>query len=106
MYTSLAHLRNLCRAHIHVFGPLRNLLDPREEPLKDVVLDFMECRVLDASGVEAIDNLAERYRVAQKRLHLRHLSEDCRRLLKKGGDLVEVNIMEDPWCAPPLLRTK
>uniref|UniRef100_A0A7S0RAX6 STAS domain-containing protein n=2 Tax=Pyramimonas obovata TaxID=1411642 RepID=A0A7S0RAX6_9CHLO len=88
-----------------LYGPLffgsatrfKNLLDPRKEPLDDVVLDFMECRVLDASGVEAIDNLAERYRVAKKRLHLRHLSEDCRRLLKKSGDLVEVNIMEDPW---------
>lgn len=88
-----------------LYGPLffgsasrfKNLLDPRKEPLDDVVLDFMECRVLDASGVEAIDNLAERYRVAKKQLHLRHLSEDCRRLLKKGGDLVEVNIMEDPW---------
>jgi len=75
----------------------KDLLDPRKEPLQHVVLDFMECRVLDASGVEAIDNLAERYRVAKKSLHLRHLSEDCRRLLKKSGDLVEINIMEDPW---------
>ena len=40
--------------------------------------------------------LAERYQKVGKRLHLRHLSEDCRRLLDKAGDLVEVNISEDP----------
>jgi len=29
-------------------------------------------------------------------LHLRHLSPECVQLLKKAGDLVEVNVMEDP----------
>ena len=40
--------------------------------------------------------LAERYQKLGKRLHLRHLSEDCRRLSDKAGELVEVNISEDP----------
>lgn len=31
-----------------------------------------------------------------KKLHLRHQSEDCRNLLHRAGDLVEVNISEDP----------
>jgi len=31
-----------------------------------------------------------------KTLHLRHLSPECRQLLKKAGDLVEANILEDP----------
>jgi len=75
----------------------RELLDPSKEPLQNVVLDFAECRVLDASGVEAIDALAVRYREADKKLHLRHLSEDCRRLLSTGREVVEVNVMEDPW---------
>merc|ERR1719183_538395 len=78
-------------------GRFRELLDPKKEPLEDVVLDFMDCRVLDASGIEAIDSLALRYREAGKQLHLRHLSEDCRRLLANAGDMVEVNIEEDPW---------
>jgi SulP family sulfate permease len=43
--------------------------------------------VLDASGVEAIDALAVRYREANKQLHLRHLSEDCRRLLSTGREV-------------------
>jgi len=33
---------------------------------------------------------------AGKTLHLRHVSPDCRQLLHKAGNLVEVNFMEDP----------
>ncbi len=33
---------------------------------------------------------------AGKRLHLRHLSAECRQLLRKAGNLVEVNVIEDP----------
>jgi SulP family sulfate permease len=29
-------------------------------------------------------------------LHLVHLSEECRRLLRRAGSLVEVNVIEDP----------
>ena len=37
----------------------------------------------DHSGLEAIDTLAERYLNAGKTLHLRHLSPECRKLLRK-----------------------
>ena len=33
---------------------------------------------------------------ADKRLHLTHLSSECRLLLERAGDLVEVNMSEDP----------
>jgi SulP family sulfate permease len=51
---------------------------------------------MDHSAIEAIDTLAERYVNAGKTLHLRHLSPECRDLLHKAGDLVEVNVLEDP----------
>jgi SulP family sulfate permease len=73
----------------------RDLFTPEADP-DDVVIDFYFSRVYDQSGLEAINTLAERYTALGKRLHLRHLSEDCRRLLDKAGDLVEVNISEDP----------
>ena len=69
--------------------------DPSEAK-DDVVVDFAEARVCDHSGLEAIDTLAERYLNAGKTLHLVHLSAECRRLLKKAGNLVEVNVIEDP----------
>lgn len=62
----------------------------------DVVVDFARARVADHSGIEAIDTLAERYLNAGKKLHLKHLSEECRLLLEKAGSLVEVNLIEDP----------
>ncbi len=73
----------------------RELFDPASDP-DDVVIDFYFSRVYDQSGLEAINNLADRYTKVGKRLHLRHLSEDCRKLLDRAGDLVEVNISEDP----------
>ena len=66
-----------------------------EDP-DDVVIDFYYSRVYDQSGLEAINGLAERYEAAGKRLHLQHLSPECRGLLDTAGDLVEVNVSEDP----------
>ena len=73
----------------------RDLFSPQNDP-DDVVIDFYYSRVYDQSGLEAINALAERYTKLGKRLHLRHLSQDCQRLLDKAGKLVEVNISEDP----------
>ncbi len=61
-----------------------------------MIIDFADARVVDHSGLEAIDSLAERYLRAGKELHLRHLSPECRDLLDKAGSLVEVNREEDP----------
>ena len=38
----------------------------------------------------------KRYRNANKKLHLKHLSQDCRTLLKNAENIIEVNIIEDP----------
>ena len=73
----------------------QDLFDPRDDP-DDVVVEFQHSRVMDHSAIEAIDTLAERYLNAGQRLHLRHLSEECRQLLRQAGDLVEVNVIEDP----------
>lgn len=80
------------------FGSVTSFLeqfDPQSSN-NDVVIDFAESRVCDHSGLEAIDTLADRYLSAGKTLHLVHLSEDCRHLLRKAGNLVEVNVIEDP----------
>ena len=73
----------------------QELFDPRNDP-DGVIVDFYGSRVADHSGIEAIDTLAERYERAGKTLHYKHLSPECRSLLEKAGDLVEVNMVEDP----------
>jgi len=61
-----------------------------------VVIDFKDSRVADMSGIEALNKLTERYHKAGKTLHLRHLSDDCKTLLKNAGSIIDVNIIEDP----------
>ncbi|MDO6391257.1 SulP family inorganic anion transporter [Pontibacter sp. BT731] len=92
--------------HYEIFGPLffgstatfLEKFDVANDP-EEVVIDFKESRVVDHSGIEALNKLTEKYHVAGKKLHLRHLSEDCRRLLANADSFIEVNIMEDPHYA-------
>ena len=73
----------------------RDLFDLKDDP-EHVVIEFKRSRVSDHSGIEALDNLASKYKAAGKNLHIRHLSPECRQLLKEAGSLCEVNVMEDP----------
>ena len=64
----------------------QDIFNPKEDT-DDVVVDFKDSRITDHSAIEAIDKLAMRYDRADKRLHLKHVSEECRVLLKKAGPL-------------------
>ena len=80
------------------FGSVKNFRDlfsPLDDPA-DVIIEFQNSRVTDHSAIEAIESLAVQYIKAGKKLHLRHLSEECTQLLDKAGSMVEVNRMEDP----------
>ncbi len=80
------------------FGSVKNfreLFSPENDP-DDVIIEFKNSRVSDHSAIEAIDSLADRYIKAGKKLHLRHLSQECTELLDKAGNMVEVNRLEDP----------
>lgn len=76
-------------------GGFKDLFVPADDP-DDVVLDFGNTRVYGHAGLDAIDTVAERYTKLGKRLHLVHLSADCKQLLHQARDMVEVNVMEDP----------
>lgn len=73
----------------------KDMFDPAEDPA-DVVIDFYYTRVYDQSGLEAINALAEKYEANGKRVHLTHLSAECRRLLDRAGEFCEINVSEDP----------
>jgi SulP family sulfate permease len=89
--------------HYEIFGPLffgsvqafNEKFDITNDP-EEVIIDFAESRVVDMSGIEALNRITERYREAGKKIHLRHLSADCRELLKNAQEVIDVNIMEDP----------
>jgi len=89
--------------HYEIFGPLffgsvsafNDKFDVANDP-DEVIIDFAESRVADMSGIEALNKLTERYLKAGKKIHLQHLSADCRRLLANADSLIDVNIIEDP----------
>ncbi len=89
--------------HYEIYGPLffgsvtvfNEKFDVLNDP-DEVVIDFKESRVVDMSAIEALNKLTERYHKAGKKIHLKHLSPDCRKILKNAEEIIEVNVMEDP----------
>ncbi|MEZ4815489.1 MAG: SulP family inorganic anion transporter [Bdellovibrionota bacterium] len=89
--------------HYSLYGPLffastatfQEKFNPHTDP-KQVVIDFKESRIVDHSGIEAVQKVTERYSKLGKKVILRHLSADCRKLLAKAGSTIEVNLCEDP----------
>ncbi len=89
--------------HYEIYGPLffgsaqafAEKFDVKNDP-DSVIIDFRESRVNDMSGIEALNKITERYFKAGKEIHLRHLSPDCRQLLKNAEKIIDVNIIEDP----------
>lgn len=80
------------------FGSTTQFLE-RFDVLNDpetVIIDFKKSKVLDHSAIEALNKLTERYNKVGKKVHLRHLSEDCRNLLDNASAIIEINYWEDP----------
>lgn len=59
-----------------------------------VEIDFTESRVSDYSGIEAISGVVEKYEKAGKRVRLKHLSTDCKKLLTKADEKYRAVILE------------
>lgn len=89
--------------HYEMFGPLffgsiaafNEKFDVLNDPA-EVIIDFQESRVVDMSAIEALNKLTERYHKVGKKVHLKHLSPDCRRLLANADELIDINVIEDP----------
>ena len=60
------------------------LFQPDEDP-DVVIVDFMRSRIVDQSALQAIEDLAAKYKTKGKTLKLRHLSRDCHQLLSIAG---------------------
>ncbi len=89
--------------HYEIYGPLffgsvaafNSKFDILNDP-EHVVIDFEESRVVDHSAIEALNKITERYARQHKKVHLRHLSQDCRKMLDNAAAIIEVNYYEDP----------
>ena len=89
--------------HYEIYGPLffgsvtafNEKFDVLNDP-DEVIIDFAESRVVDMSAIEALNKMTERYLKVGKKIHLKHLSPDCKILLKNAGEIIDVNVLEDP----------
>lgn len=89
--------------HYEIYGPLffgsvtvfNEKFDVLNDP-QEVIIDFAESRVVDMSAIEALNRITERYEKVGKQVHLKHLSPDCRKLLKNAEKIIDINVLEDP----------
>lgn len=89
--------------HYDIYGPLffgsisvfNEKFDVQNDP-ENVIISFSESKIVDMSAIEALNSLTERYLKAGKKVHLRHLSPDCQKLLKNADKIIDVNVLEDP----------
>ncbi len=89
--------------HYEIYGPLffgsvavfNEKFDVLNDP-DEIIIDFEESRVVDMSAIEALNKMTERYRKVGKKVHLKHLSRDCRKLLDNAEEIIDVNVLEDP----------
>ena len=58
-------------------------------------VEVSNARGYDHPGIEAINNITERYADQNKFLHLLNLSKECQELLKKADNIVELSVIED-----------
>ncbi len=78
------------------FGSIQSFnskFDVNGDP-KNVEIDFIEAKVADHSALEAIFVLLEKYEAAGKNLVLKHLSTECKDLLRKASPKFE-NVIEE-----------
>ncbi|TDE01413.1 SulP family inorganic anion transporter [Flavobacterium hiemivividum] len=89
--------------HYEIYGPLffgsttafAEKFDVHNDP-EEVIVDFKESKITDMSAIDAVNKLTERYAKVGKKIHLRHLSADCRQLLHDADKVIDINIIEDP----------
>jgi len=89
--------------HYEIFGPLffgsttvfMEKFDVLNDP-QHVIIDFKESKVVDMSAIDTLNKLTEKYKKEGKKIHLRHLSSDCRQLISNAESVIDVNIIEDP----------
>ena len=72
--------------------------DVKNDP-DQIEIDFVESRISDYSGIEAISMIVKKYRTVGKSVQLKHLSAECKLLLCKNDPSFErviVQAIDDP----------
>ncbi|MBZ2164566.1 SulP family inorganic anion transporter [Methanobacterium spitsbergense] len=88
--------------HYKISGPLffgsvttfKDIFDYSNDP-DEIIIDFSKSTVRDHSAIEALNTVTERYAKLDKKVHLKHLSQDCRLILDNASEIIDINHWED-----------
>lgn len=62
----------------------------------EIIIDFKDSRIVDMSAINALNTITSKYAQQNKKVILRHLSQDSIHLLNKAKTVIEINLEEDP----------
>lgn len=94
--------------HYEMYGPLffgsvttfLEKFDVVHDPDK-IIIDFKDSRVTDMSAIDALNKITAKYAQQNKKVLLRHLSPDCKRLLRNAEAIIEEDLTTDPTYIVP-----
>ncbi|MEX1136911.1 MAG: SulP family inorganic anion transporter [Balneolales bacterium] len=95
MIRARKHIDEFGDKHYQIYGPLffgsattfQEKFDVLNDPER-VIIDFEESRVVDHSGLDALNKITERYAKMGKKVSLINLTNDSKRLLNNADNLV------------------
>jgi len=67
----------------------KDLFTPNDDP-NHVVFDFQNAKVMDYSGVEAINSMIEKYDSLDKKVTLRNVGNYSRNLFKNAKEITSI----------------
>jgi SulP family sulfate permease len=71
----------------------KDLFNFKKDP-EHIYIDFEDSKIWDHSGIEALQNITERYAQNDKKLHLLNVNPDCKILLAKASNIVELKVVD------------
>ena len=96
-----AETKNGCKEY-HVkgvlfFGSVANFnerFNPKDDP-ENVIINFGHARIFDYSGVEALSLLSEKYEKLGKRVFVKNINNDCKKMVDKAENLGKIYFLDD-----------
>lgn len=79
------------------FGSVANFserFNPKDDPDK-VIINFGHARIFDYSGVEALSLLSEKYENLGKRMYVKNINHECKKMVDKAEHLSEIYFLDE-----------
>ncbi len=72
----------------------KQLFDVKNDP-NHIVINLENMRIHDHSGIDALQHVIEKYKTANKHIYLHNISPECKKLLDKADNIIEITTIEN-----------